>query len=392
MRPAVLAAFLALAAGTGPSPAARADAGGGRKADRLVAVALFAKAPSVALKAMGAFRVVDQSSGEIAPLVSGREYKVEAERGKDGKARLLFGPHLFSGAARLLPGKEGEFVAIGERRYRGNLLFRPNLDGTVTVVDELGLEEYLFGVLPHEMSPDWPLEALKAQAVVSRTYALERLGRGADAAFDLTDDATTQVYTGVTTESEAVRQAVRATGGRILTYSGKPLTAYFHSTCGGHTAGAHDVWGGPDPKPLRGVRDHWCKVSPHYRWEAYFGRDDILAALNRNGVAAARLDDVREGDRGAAGWLTNLRVKTERGWKRVSANHFRLWMGPKDLKSVRFDSIRRRKKGFEFEGRGYGHGVGLCQWGTRAQAEGGRGYEAILAHYFPGAKLGRLPE
>ena len=387
MRRGALAGLLALAAGAlGAGPAEE------RRADRLVAVALFAKTPAVAFTPMGSFRAVDQSTGELAALVAGREYKVEAERGKDGKTRLLFGPHLFGGAARLLPGKPDEFVAIGERRYRGNLLFRPNADGTVTVVDELGLEEYLFGVLPHEMSPDWPLEALKAQAVVSRTYALARLGKGADAAFDLTDDAYNQVYTGVTTESEHVRAAVRATAGRVLTYAGNPLPGYFHSTCGGHTAGAADVWGGPDPKPLRGVRDSWCKVSPHYRWDAYFRKEDILAALNRNGFPAGRLEDLREGDRGSAGWLTNVRVKTDRGWRRVPANKFRLWLGPRELKSVRFDSIRRRKKGFEFEGRGYGHGVGLCQWGARAQADDGRTAEQIIAHYFPGASVTRMKE
>lgn len=388
MSPAVLGCLLALAAGA--PTRARADAGDERRADRLVAVALFQKAPSVTFMPVGRFKAVDQSSGELVTLKSGAEYKVEAERGKDGRSKLLFGPHLFGGAARLIPGNPDEHVAIGERRYRGNLLFRPNSDGTLTVVDELGLEEYLFGVLPHEMSPEWSLEALKAQAVVSRTYALGRLGRGADDAFDLTDDAYTQVYTGVTTESEHVRKAVRATQGRVLTYLGKPLPGFFHSTCGGHTAGAAEVWGGEDPKPLRGVRDRWCKVSPHFKWGAYFANSDILAALNRNGFTAARLLDVREGDRGSAGWLTNIRVKTDRGWKRVPANKFRLWLGPRDLKSVRFDSVRRRRKGFEFEGRGYGHGVGLCQWGARAQADAGHSFEEILGHYFPGASLSKM--
>ncbi|TBR24342.1 SpoIID/LytB domain-containing protein, partial [bacterium] len=238
MSRAVLASLLALAAGPG-----KADPGAERRADRLVAVALFQKAPSVSFTPTGSFRAVDQATGELTALKAGKAYKVEAEKGKDGKPRLVFGPHLLKGPARLLPGKADEFITIGERRYRGNLLFRPNVDGTVTVIDELGLEEYLFGVLPHEMSPDWPLEALKAQAVVARTYALARLGRGPDAAFDLTDDNYSQVYTGLTTESELVRKAVRDTAGRILLYNGKPLPAFYHSTCGGHTAGALDVWG-----------------------------------------------------------------------------------------------------------------------------------------------------
>lgn len=380
------AVLLALAAG------AAADPGAARLADRLVAVALFPKTASVSFVPNGRFRAVDQSSGELKDLASGTEYKVEAEVGKDGKARLLFGPHLFGGPARLLPGQPDEFVAIGERKYRGNLLFRPNADATVTVVDELGIEEYLFGVLPHEMSPDWPLEALKAQAVVSRTYALQRLGRGGDGAYDLTDDASSQVYTGITVESERVRSAVRATAGRILTYGGKALPSYFHSTCGGHTAGSADVWGGAEPPPLKGVRDRWCRISPHYRWEAYFSSDDIRAALQKNGFPVVRLDDIREGTHGSAGWLSDLRVKTEKGWRRIPANKFRLWVGPRDLKSMRIDRVKRRKKGYEFSGRGYGHGVGMCQWGARAQAEDGKGYLDILGHYFPGASLGRMPQ
>lgn len=373
----MILALLALAA-------AAAEPASARLADRIIAVGILAKAVQVDFRPHGAFSAIDQSSGELRTLETGRLYKVEADR-TDGKVGLVFGPHLFGGPARILPGKPGEFVTIGDRKYRGNLVFRPNPDATVTVVDELGVEEYLFGVLPHEMSPEWPLEALKAQAVVARTFALNNLGRHGASGFDLTDDDRSQVYTGLTTESERVKEAVRATAGQTLTYSGRPLKAYFHSTCGGHTSDPAAVWGGPTAPPLKGVRDSWCELSPHYRWDAYFTRADILAALNRNGVPTGRLDDVREGARGAAGWLKDVRIRGDGIWRRVPANSFRLWLGAKELKSVRLDRVRKRKKGFEFYGRGYGHGVGLCQWGARAQAEKGRDYKEILAHYFPGA-------
>ena len=356
-----------------------------RLADRIVAVAIAAKAPAVAFRPFGAFSAVDQSTGERTKLVSGKEYKVEAE----SVSRLIFGPHLFGGPARLLPGKSDEYVTIGDRKYDGNLVFRPNKDGTVTVVDELGLEEYLYGVLPHEMSPEWPVEALKAQAVVSRTFALTSLGRHEDEGFDVTDDNLSQVYTGLG-DSQRIKDAVRSTAGQTLTYNGRPLTTYFHSTCGGHTSDPEDVWGKKAPKPLHGVKDKWCKDSPHYRWDAYFTTADILAALNKNGMTAARLDKIAEGERGTAGWLVDIKLKTEKGWKTVSANQFRLWLGTKDLKSVHLDKIKKRKKGFQFEGRGYGHGVGLCQWGARAQADDGRDYKKILDFYFPGAALTRL--
>lgn len=353
-----------------------------RIADHIVAVAIAAKASAVAFKPFGAFSAVDQTTGELTKLISGKEYKVEADH-----AKLVFGPHLFGGSTRLIPGKTGEFVTIGDKKYTGNLTFRPNKDGTITVVDELGLEEYLFGVLPHEMSPDWPLEALKAQAVASRSFALASLGRHEEDGFDLSDDTLSQVYTGLTTESDRIKEAVRSTAGQTLTYAGKPLTTYFHSTCGGHTSDAEDVWGRHAPKPLKGVKDKWCKASPHYEWEAYFTNTDILLALNKNGFTAAKLLSVKEGERGTAGWLSDIRIKTDRGWKRVPANQFRLWLGVKELKSVRLDKIKKRKKGFEFIGHGYGHGVGLCQWGARAQADAGWTYKDILEHYFPESKL-----
>ncbi|MBI2362857.1 MAG: SpoIID/LytB domain-containing protein [Elusimicrobia bacterium] len=259
------------------------------------------------------------------------------------------------------------------------------------MVDELGIEEYLFGVLPHEMSPDWPEEALKAQAVVSRSFALASLGRHEASGFDLTDDDRSQLYTGLTTESERVRAAVRATSGEVLQSAGRSFQPYFHSTCGGHTSDSSEVWGGAKVKPLRGVKDSWCKASPHYRWDAYLAKEDILAGLNRNGTPAGRIDDIREGTRGAGGFLKDLRLKTDGSWSRVGANQFRLWMGVQQLKSVRLDSVRRLRKGFEFSGRGYGHGVGLCQWGARGQAEAGRRYREILSFYFPGASVGRAP-
>ncbi|MDE2290878.1 MAG: SpoIID/LytB domain-containing protein [Elusimicrobia bacterium] len=372
-------------------PAAQPTAA--RLADRIVAVALFAGAQAVSFRPFGAFRVIDQATGEITKLESGREYKVEADASR-GRAELIFGPHLFRGPTRLLPGQPGEYVEIGERRYSGNLLFRPNKDRTVTVVDEMGVEEYLFGVLPHEMSPDWPLEALKAQAVVSRSYALASLGGKDGGTFDLTDDDTTQLYTGLDGSTERVKQAVRDTAGQVLTWKGQPLKAFFHSTCAGHTADARDVWGREAPEPLKGVRDRWCRISPYSDWTATFTAEDIRKALARHGVMVGSVEDVSKGSVGTGGWLRTIRVRDSRGWHAVDANDFRLWLGPREMKSVKLRSIRRKwwSSSFTFTGRGYGHGVGLCQWGARAQAQAGFGYKDILSHYFPGAKLETFTE
>jgi len=353
----------------------------------IVAVGIARAVPSISVRPRGDFSVIDQATGEMRSLESGKSYRVEGDAGR----QVVFGPHLFTGPLRLLPGKPGEFVEIGDRKFSGNLVFQSNPDRTVTVVDEIDIEDYLLGVLPKEMSPSWPLEALKAQAVVARTYALNNLGRYSEKGYDLRDDAISQMYSGVTETAPSVLRAVRETTGLTLSYAGKRLAAYFHSSCGGHTADPATVWGGagPTPKPLRGVRDRYCRLSPHQSWTAYFRTDDILAALQTRGLNAATLAQIREGRRARSGYLADVNLKLDRAWRVVSANQLRMWLGATELKSALIAKIRRRSKGYEFRGHGYGHGVGLCQWGARAQAERGHDFETILAFYFPGAALRR---
>lgn len=374
MTAAWLAAALAL-------PAAAAPAG--RISESIIAVGIARRVPHVILTPQGDFSAVDQATGEILRLERGRAYKVEA----DSESRLILGPHLFLGSARILPGGGDAHVLIQGRKYRGNLLLKPNEDATLTVVDEMGLEEYLFGVLPREMGPAWPLEALKAQAVVARTFALNNLGKFLSEGYDLSGDAFSQVYSGLEVDSERVRDAVRQTRGEVLHYRGRLLAAYFHSTCGGRTADPAAVWGGGEsPKPLRGLSERHCRISPHYRWTAFFPAADILRALAANGLPARSLQGIRPGDR-EGGRLRELLLKLDGRWTPVRTHDLRLWLGPQALKSARISGISRLRGGFEFSGSGYGHGVGLCQWGARAMALEGRDYRQILAHYFPGARV-----
>jgi len=360
-----------------------------RVSDSIIQVGLANRARSVVLRMEGSFHAVDLHNGERHPLKRGELYEFHSDK----SGRIHFGDIPLSGAVRLLPDGHEDYVKLGDKRYRGNMLLKPGDGGTVTVVNELGLEEYLYGVLAKEMSPDWPLEALKAQAVVARTWALNNLGKYSELGYDLTDDVRSQIYSGLDAEAERAQQAVRATAGQVLSYKGKLLTVFFHACCGGHTAPAAAVWGGiGTPKPLRGVKDKHCARSPHYKWSAYFANDDILGALNDHGLDFERLDALRPGKRDASGWLKDIRVRCGRKTRTVKANDLRTWLGPTELKSAQIWRIIRRKKGYEFVGRGYGHGVGLCQWGAYAQAEQGRSYRKILAHYFPGATIVKRDE
>ncbi|MEE8425189.1 MAG: SpoIID/LytB domain-containing protein, partial [Elusimicrobiota bacterium] len=256
----------------------------------IVSVGIARSVAYIEILPEGEFSMIDVKGGEITRLERGAPYRIEADRG-----RLIVGKHLFPGTTRLLPGAPGERVLINGKKYRGNILFRPNPDETLTVIDELDLEDYLEGVLPKEMSPGWHLEALKAQAVVSRSFAMAKLGKSGKKGYDLRDDAFSQIYDGQNTDSERIRRAVRETAGQVLVYDGKLLPGYFHSTCAGRTTSPGSVWGSsaPTPKPLRGVRDKWCKISPHYKWTAYFRTADILKSLQRKGINALRISRIR---------------------------------------------------------------------------------------------------
>ncbi|MFH2204665.1 MAG: SpoIID/LytB domain-containing protein [Elusimicrobiota bacterium] len=372
-----------------PAPSAAPEAAPlpTRITESIIAVGIVHRAANLLLRPIGNFSVIDQSTGELQKLKHGTQYLVEA----DESQRLIIGKHLFFGPTRLLPGQPGEHVLIENRKYRGNILLQPNKDATVTAIDEMGIEEYLLGVLPKEMNPEWPLEALKAQAVVARTFALNNLGKFSTSGYDLSDDSFSQIYSGLEVESERVQRAVRETAGQVLAWNGKRLEVYFHSTCGGHTIDPATAWGtelsSRPPKPLRGVRDRYCRYSPSYQWETHLASDDILRHLDRHGISAARLTDIRVGRERKHGHASALELKLDGKWKKLSTHRFRLWVNPAELKSTHIRAITRQRNGFLFKGRGYGHGVGLCQWGARVQAVKGRGYRKILEHYFPGASI-----
>jgi len=386
--------FYALAVAAGVVAARAADtAVVPRLSESIIAVGIAHQARGLTLRPEGSFSVIDQSTGEIRRLEKGREYTVRSE----GGTRIVLGSHVFLGPTRLLPGKDGEFVLIGGRKYRGNILFRPDRGGTVTAIDEVGIEEYLHGVLPKEMSPDWPLEALMAQAIVSRTFALNNLGKFSASGYDLSDGTRSQLYTGLDVESDRVRQAVRGTTGLVLTYRGRRFPVFFHSCCGGRTTDPSAVWGAPggireSKPPMRGVGSRFCKDSPQYRWTAYFTEFDILSALARHGVLATRLTGVKDGETDRSGRSQQLLLKLDGRWRSISAQDFRLWLGAQEFKSTYLRSIRRRRKGFEFEGLGYGHGAGLCQWCARAMAEQGLDHRRILSSFFPKSELRRMED
>ena len=240
------------------------------------------------------------------------------------------------------------------------------------------------------METMWPMEALKTQAVAARTYAMYRKKIRKHKEFDVTNDTFSQVYGGRSAERYRTNLAVKKTRGEILSFNGEVLSAYYHSTCGGVTLSSNDVWQEEILIPLRGAKCNYCYNSPHYKWKRNFHLQDIQEKLNAEGYQAGTIKDIRVDKRTKEGLVQILKITGRNGEVvKVSGKEFRGILGPNLIKSSRY---RIKMKGYycDIIGRGWGHGVGMCQWGTRGMAKQRYNYKTILNYYYPGAKIVRL--
>jgi stage II sporulation protein D len=250
----------------------------------------------------------------------------------------------------------------------------------------------LYGVLPREVETSWPADALKAQAVVSRTYAESNKSQDAKGRFDLSDGVFDQVYGGLDVESPNSNRAVDATRGEILVDSaGKPIPAFFHSSCGGCTELPEHVWKSQISNDVYGnVPDAFCQEDPHYRWKLELSYATVRARLRKAGIRLGDLKRIVIVRKSASGRAEVISLETSRGSVEVSGNRFRLAMGADTLRSTLFTNMQQTKNSVRFEGHGWGHGVGLCQWGAHGRAMAGQTYEQILQTYYPKAKLVKI--
>lgn len=274
------------------------------------------------------------------------------------------------------------------RRYRGKLELIAQKDNKLLVVNRLDLESYVQGVLYHEVSNRWPLEATKAQAVATRTYAMHQIERSKKRAFDMTDDAYSQVYGGSSSERFRTTVAALRTRGEILMYGGKVLPAYFHSNSGGYTENVAEVWDGADPiPPLRGVPSPFSENKSNYYWKKNFRLKDIQDKLNAKGHLIGQIKDIEIAERTESGRIRAVVLRDNDGREvRVLGKDFRLIVGPNDIRSNNY-AIDIQGYYVDIIGKGWGHGVGMCQWGAYGMAEEGYKYDEILKYYYPGAEL-----
>ena len=283
----------------------------------------------------------------------------------------------------------------------------------LTIVNRLGMESYLLGVVSAEMGHRSSAEqaALQAQAIVSRTYALRNLRRWRALGFDLYGTVSDQAYGGVAAETAQGRAAVAETRGRVLTYAGAVIEAFYFSTCGGRTADGFEVFRGAVRPYLRSVSDMnergsaYCSISPRYRWREDWSGAALRATLQRNlppvpgtvSPSIVTVTDLRVTQRSSSGRVDQVSIGLGATEVKVDGHTrirqvLRLPNGQL-LRSTAFSLITtgagREVTRLVIDGAGAGHGVGLCQWGAVGRARAGQGYGQILAAYFPGTRLER---
>jgi stage II sporulation protein D len=301
-------------------------------------------------------------------------------------------------------------LSLDGKKYRG-LVELKSVSGQLTMVNVVYMEDYLKGVVPLEIgpTPKEQFEAIKAQAVAARTYSMSHLGQyGDESGYDLKSDIGDQVYEGVHVENNLINKAIEATRGEVIVYRGKMIDAYYHSTCGGSTDDIEDVWE-KDPAPyLRAVNDDdACSISKYFTWSERFSGDQLILRIEQylsraRGKEArlGKLHDIRIIGRTPGGRVASIIFETTAGHFIFKKEEVRWVVRRSDnldaiLRSASFDlDIRRDADGnvlvATFTGRGYGHGVGMCQMGARGMAQNGITYDSILSLYYQGTELKRL--
>jgi len=278
---------------------------------------------------------------------------------------------------RLSTGDGGSFSATLNRYPLALRLFKVE-EG---IVLEIPLEDYLLGVLVREMGPSFPLEALKAQAVLSRTFLYERSLRTPKTAPYLVRSDTSHQAFGIGTISPEIITAVVSTRGEILAYGDAPALVFFHADNGGVSEDPRYVWGFSLPY-YQIQRDPFSNQVPP--WNLVLSREELERLFHIPSLRTIELF------RSPSGRVMEVILKGDRKVLRMKGNEFRLILGPTRLKSLKF-RLQSRRDQLIFSGEGYGHGVGLSQWGARRMAESGLHYQEILSFYYPGTRIRHLP-
>ncbi|EOD00672.1 SpoIID/LytB domain-containing protein [Caldisalinibacter kiritimatiensis] len=329
-------------------------------------------------------------------------------------------------------------IGVEDNNYRDYLTFNVH-ENKLIVINYVKLNHYLYGVVPREMSYDWPLEALKAQAVAARNYTIVNLNKHSDLGYDLCDTQDCQVYGGYDWEHSKTNKAVKETRNKLIKYMGKPIYAYYHSSSGGHTENSENIWTSHVPY-LRGVKDEFSLNSPNAEWELVLKKDEIQNELKESEINVGEVVAFEPINYSEHGRVLELKIEGTDDIEILEKEKVRYIFGTSKVKSTQFNvstdsdvyimdgydsntvktalrktsvitgdgttilsknfdkefvitnGINERKipvipKTYVLKGKGWGHGLGMSQWGAKRMAELGYNYKQILEYYYTGTKV-----
>lgn len=274
-------------------------------------------------------------------------------------------------------------TANASRRYKGNIEFKP-YSGGMYIINHIPIESYLEGVLNAEISTDWPIEVVKAQSVISRTYALHKREKRIDAAWHLSSGHFDQVYKGAGISDKRGRYAIQKTRGIVVTYRNKLAQTFYHSNCGGMTEDPGNIWKTRLPY-LKIKSVPYGQDDPRYYWKTTISDQAMKRILRKSGISVKNLKEVYISQRTLSKRAFELVIMGD-SMRKVAAYDFRKMAGYQKIQSLLFNIIRV-PGGYYFEGKGNGHGVGLSQWAAREMAQSGYNYQEILNFFYSGVKL-----
>ena len=386
-----------------------------------VRVALATAAQGAVLSGTGAFRIFDAKNAVLVRARGPDAWTVE-RRGRQLRAvRQGTSTSWSDGVLTLRSDREDEFGIFAAQRYRGVIRIVAS-DTGIVVVNVLPVEWYLRGVVPLEIGgPRAGNEAaaVEAQAIAARSYTVVRLaamegGASRNASYDMLSSVADQVYGGADAERPFSNQAVARTIGLVLRYNGRVVSAPYHSTCGGETAEPDEVWRSANEPFLQRVSDRipgtsnrfYCDISPRFSWTRSLTGDELDAAVRAYlagytkvpSGGAGHVRNVTIESRTPSGRVARLIIAAERGTFSLRGNDIRYVLrtpGGEILNSTYFSvQTETRRDGslarLVVKGNGYGHGIGMCQWGAIGRARAGQSARAILATYYPGTTVGLM--
>ncbi len=370
-------------------------------------IALMHKAVSVNISSPGEFTIVS-SNGKIKLkaddliTINNQANTANVYINNKNKIKKIYFP------IKLKP--QHEFLYLNSKPYRGEIWVIKDADNYLLVLNVIAIEDYLKGVVPSEigMLKMELIEASKAQAVAARTYAISHINSKYDMGYDMECTVADQVYKGVDAEWEITNIAIEETRGIVAMSNGVPIDAKYHSTCGGATSNNEYEWGGNPVSYLRGTKDSggclfntydYCDNSPHYNWKHVFKRSTFFSLVSRN-LSQMKGCDVNAskvyiGNKDRFGRINRLIVEDNRGkkWILTGFDIRKVFEGvdaPGGFLRSRYFTIIYKFNTVVIEGKGFGHGVGMCQYGAMDMARKGKKFEDILKHYYRGIQLKKL--